>query len=170
MCAGVNETMIAATLQRCCSDVLRLLATPSKKGVNELGFSETIHLRHLAAGRIPVALAYFPVLLTRLQVGCVSPLPTSRSPLSCTIRYDDAGSAERWLTHLQSRVRPPVLQREGVLLPCRSERLSELPGPGLAGFSIPVALHERSGSMCTGLSLSLYYNVMYEPSRWLASF
>lgn len=66
--AGVNDTMIAATLQRCCSDVLRLLATPGKKGPNEEGFSETIHLRHLAAGRIPVALAFFPVLLTRLQV------------------------------------------------------------------------------------------------------
>lgn len=90
--------MIEATLQRCCADVLRLLATPSRKGVNELGFSETIHLRHLAAGKIPVALAYFPVLLTRLQVGCLSHLPASRNPLMC----DDAGSKERWLTHMQS--------------------------------------------------------------------
>ena len=64
---GVSELMINATLRRCCSDVLKLLASPSRKGINEEGFSETIHLRHLAMGKIPVALAYFPVLLTRLQ-------------------------------------------------------------------------------------------------------
>lgn len=72
--------MIAATLQRCCSDVLRLLATPGRKGTNEEGFSETIHLRHLAAGHIPVALAFFPVLLTRLQV---DPILLSLSVLHC---------------------------------------------------------------------------------------
>lgn len=106
--------MIAATLQRCCSDVLRLLATPGRKGTNEEGFSETIHLRHLAAGHIPVALAFFPVLLTRLQVDPILlslslSLCSTVSIISVPVGSGGAGSAKRWVAHLQSRVRPPVL-------------------------------------------------------------
>jgi len=64
---GVEEATIQQTLRHCCEDVLRLLASKDRTGPNEEGFSETIHLRHLAKGKIPVALGYFPVLLTRLQ-------------------------------------------------------------------------------------------------------
>lgn len=54
----MDKELIHATLAHCCSDVL--------KGKNELGFSETIHLRHLLHGQIPVGFARFPVYITRL--------------------------------------------------------------------------------------------------------
>ena len=54
--------MVNLTIQNCCPDVL---AGSTKQGENQDGFSETIHLRHLRMGKIPVGVAYFPVLLTR---------------------------------------------------------------------------------------------------------
>jgi hypothetical protein len=72
---GYSKELKEITLDRCCSDV--------EKG-NKLGYSETIHLRHLDqglllffsgliinifffifSGKIPVAYGRFPVFLTR---------------------------------------------------------------------------------------------------------
>jgi hypothetical protein len=54
-----SEEFINATLNHCCSDTIR--------GPNTLGYSETIHFRHLLAGHIPVGYARFPVYITRFS-------------------------------------------------------------------------------------------------------
>jgi len=59
---GIGEQKINQTLQHCCADVF---------DTNVLGFSETIHYRHLLQGKIPVSLARFPVYITRYFDYCL---------------------------------------------------------------------------------------------------
>lgn len=51
-----SQSVINETLAFCCADVL---------GGNYLGYSETIHYRHLLQGKIPVSMAHFTVFITR---------------------------------------------------------------------------------------------------------
>ncbi len=51
-----SPQLINETLSYCCSDVLL---------GNYLGYSETIHYRHLLHGKIPVSMAHFTVFITR---------------------------------------------------------------------------------------------------------
>lgn len=60
---GVSKEKMDTTLQYCCADVF---------GNNNIGFSETIHYRHLLEGRIPVSLARFPVYITRYFDYCLA--------------------------------------------------------------------------------------------------
>ena len=53
----LSERVKNISLSYCCTDVL---------GRNKLGYSETIHFRHLESGQIPVSMGYFPVLLARI--------------------------------------------------------------------------------------------------------
>jgi hypothetical protein len=55
-----DSEFVNATLQHCCKDNV-------PDGPNRLGYSETIHFRHLLNGKIPVGFARLPVYLTRLN-------------------------------------------------------------------------------------------------------
>ena len=54
---NISQEKIDLTLSYCCKD---------RKGIDEDGYSEIIHKRHLAAGPIPVSVTRFPVYLTRI--------------------------------------------------------------------------------------------------------
>lgn len=55
-----DPEFVNATLSYCCGD-------NTETGANTLGYSETIHLRHLREGKIPVGFARLPVYITRLN-------------------------------------------------------------------------------------------------------
>eukprot|EP01034_Spumella_vulgaris_P025288 gene25288-31726_t len=55
---GSSEANTQNTLAHCCEDSAMN---------NTMGQSERVHMRHLEAGKIPISLARFPVLLTRVR-------------------------------------------------------------------------------------------------------